>query len=125
MQLPPGLVALVRLLPRLLSAPATVYISLRVYKAVLGASAPQWLRIPAYILALPATFAARILYTRIRDRRHAARRGAVVPPSIKSSWPGAVDKLSALISNFSSGYLGKFIRIFDFPALRHGYIDSS
>ncbi|KAF8554977.1 hypothetical protein OG21DRAFT_1522088 [Imleria badia] len=108
MQLPPGLVALVRLLPRILFAPATVYVSLQVYKALVGESPPQWLGIPVYLLALPATFAANVFYTRIRDRRQAACRGAVMPPSINYRWPGALDKLSALVKNFTSGYLGKY-----------------
>ncbi|KAF8131053.1 cytochrome P450 [Boletus edulis] len=70
MQLPPGLVALVRLLPRLLFTPATVYITLR------------------------------------KTVREAARRGAILPPSIKYRWPGALDKLSVLLWNYSNGYLG-------------------
>lgn len=114
MQLPPGLVALVRLLPRLFFAPATVYIGLQAYKALLGESAPQWLRVPAYLLSIPATFAASILYTRISQRRQAARRGAVIPQTINYRWPGALDKLSALVQNFSDGYQGKFIRTFFF-----------
>lgn len=108
MQLPPGLVALVRLLPRFLFAPATIYVSLQVYKALVGEPAPQWLSIPAYLLALPATFVANILYTRIRDHRAAARHGAVLPPSINYRWPGALDKLSDLVRNFKNGYQCKY-----------------
>jgi hypothetical protein len=113
MQLPPGLVALVHLLPRLLLAPTTVFIVLQVYKVLLGEPAPQWLRIPAYLLALPAIFTVNVLYTRIRDHRQAARRGAATPPTIKYSWPGALDKLSALVWNFSNGYQGRIIRTYD------------
>ncbi|KAI9572477.1 cytochrome P450 [Boletus coccyginus] len=105
MKFPPGLYALVQLLPRLLFAPATVYASLQIYKALLGESAPQWLRIPGYMFALPATFAVNVLYTRIRDRRQAARRGAVLPPAINSSWPGALDKLSRLIFTTEPEYI--------------------
>ena len=113
MQLPPGLVALVHLLPWLLFAPATVFISLQVYKVLLGEPTPQWLRIPAYLLALPATFAINVLYTRIRDCREAARRGAATLPTIKYRWPGALDKLSALVWNFSNGYQCRFIRAYN------------
>jgi len=113
MKFPPGLYALVQILPRLLFAPATVYAGLQIYKALLGEPAPQWLRIPAYILALPTAFAATVLYTRIRGTRQAARRGAVLPPTINSSWPGALDKLSTLVWNFSNGYFGKLIHAFD------------
>ncbi|KAG8218207.1 hypothetical protein J3R82DRAFT_3768 [Butyriboletus roseoflavus] len=109
MQLPPGLIALVRLLPRLVFAPTTVYINLRVYEALLGQPASQWLRVPAYLLALPATFAASILYAHIRERRQAARHRAVIPQSINYRWPGALDKISALVRNFSDGYLGRLI----------------
>lgn len=121
MQLPPGLVALVHLLPRLLFAPTTVYISLQVYKALLGDPAPPWLRIPAYLLALPATFALNVLYTRFKDRRQAALRGAVIPPSIQYSLPGAVDKLSNLVWNFSNGYLGRTSVLA--ILVRHGCVD--
>lgn len=109
MQLPPGLVALVRLLPRLFFAPTTVYLGLRVYEVLLGQSSPRWLRVPAYLLALPTTFAASVLYARIRERRQAARHGAVMPQSINYRWPGALDKLSALVWNYSNGYLGRLI----------------
>ncbi|KAG8218217.1 hypothetical protein J3R82DRAFT_3784 [Butyriboletus roseoflavus] len=112
MQVPPGLVALVRLVPRLFFAPTTVYVTLRVYEALLGQPAPQWLRVPAYLLALPATFVASVLYARIRERRQAARHGAVIPQSINYRWPGALDKLSALVRNFSDGYLGRLIYAF-------------
>ncbi|KAG9317012.1 hypothetical protein JVU11DRAFT_1194 [Chiua virens] len=108
MQLPPGLVALVRLVPRLLFAPATIYISLQLYKTLLAKTAPQWLTIPAYALALPASFAVSVLCTRIRNRVQAARRGAVLAPRIKYRLPAALDKLSMLVWNFSNGYLGRF-----------------
>ena len=107
MQLPPGIIALVRLLPRLLFPPTALYISFQIYKAVLGEPVPQWLRFPAYILVLPAMFAAGVLYSRIKTRRDAFLRGAVNPPTINARWPGALDKLSALVWNFSNGYLGK------------------
>lgn len=112
MRLPPGLVALVRLLPRLFFAPTTVYLTLQVYEALLGQPAPQWLRVPAYLFALPTTFAASILCARIRERRQAARHGAVMPQSVDYRWPGALDKLSELSRNFSSGYLGRLICVF-------------
>jgi len=113
MKFPPGLYALVQLLPRLLLAPLVVRASFQIYKALLGEPAPQWLRIPAYMLVLPAAFAVNVLYTRIRDRRQAARRGAVVPPPVNSSWPGALDKLSRLVWNFSNGYQGRLFDVFD------------
>ena len=88
--------------------PTALYISFQIYKAVLGEPVPQWLRFPAYMLVLPATFAAGVLYARIKARRDASLRGAVNPPTINARWPGGVDKLSALVWNFSNGYLGKY-----------------
>lgn len=123
MQLPPGLVALVRILPRLLFAPATVHIGLEVYKALVGEPVPQWLRIPAYLLVLPGMFAANILYTRARDRGEAARCGAVMPPTIHHTWPGALDKLSRVVWNFSNGYQGRFIVLS--TLLRHDALTES
>lgn len=114
-QLPPALVALVRILPRLLFAPATVYVSLAVHKALVGKSAPRWLQLPAYLLVFPLAFAANVLYARIRNRREAARRGAVIPPTIKYNWPGALDKLAKLVWNFDNGYLGRLICTFAAP----------
>ncbi|KAG6374894.1 hypothetical protein JVT61DRAFT_3624 [Boletus reticuloceps] len=116
-KVPPGLVGLVWLLPRLLFPPATVFIGLKVVKALAGEPAPRWLRVLAYLLALPAIVAAKLVYSRIRDRREAARRGAMLPPSIKYRWPGALDKLSALLWNFSNGYLGSFDDISDTDVL--------
>ncbi|KAG6374893.1 cytochrome P450 [Boletus reticuloceps] len=109
MHFPPSLAALVRIIPRLLFAPAAVYISFQVFEALVGERAPwQWLRISAYLLVFPATFVTKLLYTHIRDRRHAGHHGAVIPPSIKYRWPGALDKLSALVWNFSNGYIAEY-----------------
>ncbi|KIJ61017.1 hypothetical protein HYDPIDRAFT_31717 [Hydnomerulius pinastri MD-312] len=81
MQLPPGLIALIRILPKLFSAPATVYLGLQAWEFI-GGAVPQWLHVPAYILSLPAAFVASVMYTQIRDRRQAALRGAVLPPTM-------------------------------------------
>lgn len=114
-QLPPGLIALARVLPRLLSAPAVVYASIRIYKAVLGKPAARSLQILAYLLSLPLAFAAKVVYVRINNQRQAALRGAVMAPSIKSNWPAALDKLSTLLWNYRNGYLGKSICTFGPP----------
>ncbi|KAF8131043.1 cytochrome P450 [Boletus edulis] len=108
MHFPPFLAALVRIIPRLLFAPAAVYISFQVFEALVGERAPQWLRISAYLLVFPATFVTKLLYTQNRDRRHAGHHGAVIPPSIKYRWPGALDKLSALVWNFNNGYIAEY-----------------
>ncbi|KAF9224457.1 cytochrome P450 [Gyrodon lividus] len=109
MQIPPGLGALVRILPRLIFAPATVYIGLQACDLFFGRPVPQWLNIPAYVLSLPVAFAASVVYAQIRDRRQAALHGAVLAPAMNSKWPGAFDKLSGIVWNFSNGHIGEFM----------------
>ncbi|KIJ19741.1 hypothetical protein PAXINDRAFT_67438 [Paxillus involutus ATCC 200175] len=106
MQLPPGLVALVRILPRLFVASAAVYTGLQACDKFFGYLVPK---IPAYVLSLPLAFAVKVVYAKIRDRRQAALLGAVLPPSMNSKWPGGLDKLSGLVWNFSNGYIGEFM----------------
>ncbi|KAF8837108.1 cytochrome P450 [Paxillus ammoniavirescens] len=106
MQLPPGLVALVRILPRLVVASAVVYAGLEACDTFFGYLVPK---IPAYVLSLPLAFAARVVYAQIRDRRQAALLGAVLPPSMNSKLPGGLDKLSGLVWNFSNGHIGEFM----------------
>ncbi|KAF9236405.1 cytochrome P450 [Melanogaster broomeanus] len=108
MPLPPGLVALVRVLPRLFLAPGTVYLGLQACDSYLGQPVPRWFRISAYVLSLPVAFIANVVYAQITDRRQAALRGVVLPPEMNSKWPGALDKLSGIVWNFSNGYLGDF-----------------
>ncbi|KAF9236404.1 cytochrome P450 [Melanogaster broomeanus] len=108
MPLPPGLVALVRVLPRLFLAPGTVYLGLQACDSLIGRPVPRWFRLTAYVLSLPVAFITNVVYAQIRDRRQAALRGAVLPPAMSSKWPGALDKLSALVWNFSNGYMGEF-----------------
>ncbi|KIK93852.1 hypothetical protein PAXRUDRAFT_785857 [Paxillus rubicundulus Ve08.2h10] len=106
MQPPPGLVALVHILPRLAFASVTIYAGLRACDIFFGCLVPK---MPTYVLSLPLAFAARVVYSQIRDRRQATLLGAVLPPSMNSKWPGALDKLSALVWNYSNGYLGEFM----------------
>ncbi|KAH7888186.1 cytochrome P450 [Phlebopus sp. FC_14] len=109
--LPPGLVALVRILPRLLLPPAAAYLSLQACCLFDFLKFPGPLRTLIYIGSVPVTFTVYVLYAWYRDGRQAALRGAVLPPQMAHERLGALDKLAALMRNFRSGYLAEFFEI--------------
>ncbi|KAI5997178.1 cytochrome P450 [Pisolithus albus] len=103
--IPPGFVYIAGRLPRLARLLAFAYTSSRVWELVFGKPAPGWLRVSAYLLPIPLGLTCKVLYTYIRDRREAARRGAVLAPQVKSRWPGGFDTLLSVARGFRTGHI--------------------
>ncbi|KAI6122898.1 cytochrome P450 [Pisolithus croceorrhizus] len=104
--IPPGFVYIATQLPRLVRVLALAYASTRLWELVFGKPAPHWLRVSAYLLPVPLAFTCNVLYTCLRDKREAARRGAVLAPRLKSRWPGGFDTLLSLVRGLQNGHVG-------------------
>ncbi|KAI6140941.1 cytochrome P450 [Pisolithus thermaeus] len=102
--IPPGFVYISGWLSPLVRLLALSYSSTRVWELVFGKPAPFWLRISAYLLPVPLALTCNVLYTYLRNKREAARRGAVLIPQAKSRWPGGLDILLAVVQDFRRGY---------------------
>ncbi|KAI6122911.1 cytochrome P450 [Pisolithus croceorrhizus] len=102
--IPPGFVYISGWLSPLVRLLAFSYSSTRVWELVFGKPAPFWLQISAYLLPAPLMVTCNILYTYLRNKREAARRGAVLIPQAKSRWPGGLDILLAVAQDFRRGY---------------------
>ncbi|KAI6040651.1 cytochrome P450 [Pisolithus marmoratus] len=94
-EIPPGLVHIGHQLPRLVLPLVFAYASSRTWAIVFEEPAPS----------LADDFRV-VLYTHIRDRREAARRGAILAPRVKSRWPGGFDILLSIAREFRKGDIG-------------------
>ncbi|KAJ7062829.1 cytochrome P450 [Mycena amicta] len=87
MQVPPGIVYLVRSLPAVLLPSAAAYVAFtRIPQLQLGGS--QWLPIVAAVLAQPILFALRRVYTDVWQQWDARRRGAVEMTRVSDPYGG-------------------------------------
>ncbi|KAI6117327.1 hypothetical protein EV401DRAFT_1969999, partial [Pisolithus croceorrhizus] len=105
--IPPGFIFIAHRLPRLIHLLAFAYVSSRVWEFVFEKPTPHWLRVSAYLLPLPLALTCNVLYTYLRNKREAARRGAVLAPQVKSRWPGGFDVLLAVARGFRKGHIGR------------------
>ncbi|KAI6119970.1 cytochrome P450 [Pisolithus croceorrhizus] len=103
--IPPGFAYIAGRLPRLVCLLAFAYASSRVWELVFGKPAPCWLRASAYLLPIPLALTCSVLYTYLRDKREAARRGAVLAPQLKSRWPGGLDIIFAGAQRIHKGHI--------------------
>ncbi|KAF8317441.1 cytochrome P450 monooxygenase pc-3 [Clavulina sp. PMI_390] len=120
MPLPPGIVYLLSVLPKLAAPPLLVYaVSLRYDEA--GAStipsSSGWLRLLLVVLATPATVYALALWKSLSYRLQARRLGAEMLPQVRGKWyiPADMDLLVHLISavkwDYTCNQLGELMRI--------------
>ncbi|KAI6140932.1 hypothetical protein EDD17DRAFT_295584 [Pisolithus thermaeus] len=105
--IPPGFVYIAGRLPRLVRLLAFAYASSRIWELVFGKPAPCWLRVSALLLPIPLASTYNILYTYLRNKREAARRGAVLAPQVKSRWPGGFDTLLTVARGIRTGHIGR------------------
>ncbi|KAI6168966.1 cytochrome P450 [Pisolithus thermaeus] len=103
--IPPGFIFIAGRLPRLVRLLAFAYASSRVWELVFGKPAPNWLRVSAYLLPIPLALTCSVLYTGLRDKREAERRGAVLAPRVKSRWPGGFDILLEVARSTRKGHI--------------------
>ncbi|KIO11875.1 hypothetical protein M404DRAFT_126596 [Pisolithus tinctorius Marx 270] len=106
MGIPPGFVYIAGRLPSLVRPLALAYVGSRVWAVLFEEPAPRWLRVSAYLFSIPLGVACSVLYSYVRDRREAARRGAVLAPRVKSMWPGGLDIILSLAQDFRNVHMG-------------------
>ena len=102
MNLPPGPAYLARRLPRLLLVPLSFYFA----AARLFPQTHSVVLALLSLLSLPAVFTASVLYKDYVNQRRAAALGAVLPPRIRSKWPGGFSTLKTLVRSFQMGTPG-------------------
>ncbi|KAH9483141.1 Cytochrome P450 monooxygenase 75 [Psilocybe cubensis] len=105
MPLPPGPAYLLQNLPSLLFPPASAILAAKLLTHH-GVAVPTWALLLSCVLAFPTAVFLRVLYRDVRDRRAAARHGAVLPPAVYDRWPGGVTLLAKTLDNFRNGYPG-------------------
>ncbi|KAI6033800.1 cytochrome P450 [Pisolithus microcarpus] len=105
-EFPPGFIYIGHRLHHLVCPLALVYAGSGTWAVVFERPAPRWLRVSAYLLSIPVALTWSVLYSYLRDRREAARRGAVLAPRVKSWWPGGFDILLSVAHGFRKGHIG-------------------
>ncbi|EIW81950.1 cytochrome P450 [Coniophora puteana RWD-64-598 SS2] len=105
MTVPPGFVWIAQNAPRFLLPPTLTYAALHILSQQHRLALPHWLDVVACALSLPGAFVIAVLYTKFRDTRAAAARGAVLAPMVPSRLPGSIDKVTQLARNFEVGYI--------------------
>ncbi|KIN93141.1 hypothetical protein M404DRAFT_545333 [Pisolithus tinctorius Marx 270] len=104
--IPPGFIYIARQLHRLVRPLALAYTGLSIRTVLFEEPAPHWLRVSAYLFSIPIVAACSVLYTYLRDRREAARRGAALAPRVKSIWPGSLDIILSITQDFRDAHIG-------------------
>lgn len=104
MALPPGPVYLLRLLPSFVIPSLAVYIFLRFLEATHDIIFPKCLAIPAITLAKPILFFATRYYWKLKDRRNASAKNAILVPYVQNSVYSTIVKL---VESIRSGYPGE------------------
>ncbi|TFK22821.1 cytochrome P450 monooxygenase pc-3 [Coprinopsis marcescibilis] len=93
--LPPGIIYLIKHLPKLLAPPAVTYLAAREFGHRLGYNVPWWSLGIALVFSTPLWVTLEVQWQIFADRREAARRGAVLPPEVESPYPGGLQFLAA------------------------------
>jgi hypothetical protein len=102
MSLPPGIVYLAKLLPRLVAPPLLVYGAKVLTELRSGIVIPTWATVLACILSGPAVLTVVVQYNDHKNRRDAAANGAVLPQAL----PGWIGGINMLFTNVADMYPG-------------------
>jgi hypothetical protein len=104
MELPPGPVYLLRLLPFFILPSATVYALLRLSEFSFAVALPTWFKAVAVVLAKPALFMCNRYYQKIKNTWDASNNEAILPPYVQESMLSMISKLT---SSIRTGYPGQ------------------
>lgn len=102
MSLPPGIVYLAKLLPRLVAPPLLVYGAKLLTELRSGIVIPTWATVLACVLSGPAVLTVVVQYKDHQNRRDAAANGAVLPQAL----PGWIGGINMLFTNVADMYPG-------------------
>ncbi|KAF8164775.1 cytochrome P450 monooxygenase pc-1 [Crassisporium funariophilum] len=101
MELPPGPVYLLRLVPFFAIPSTIVYLCLKLAREQLDVAIPTWLMITAVLLARPALFVYKRYYTRFAEAKAAAANNAILAPHVRES---AIHIMTAFGASIKDGY---------------------
>ncbi|KAJ7110830.1 cytochrome P450 [Mycena crocata] len=108
MSLPPGIVYLLKRVPRLFVPPLAVYCARLAAERFFDVIVPRWLTVVACVLSGPAALTAIVQYRDYVVRRDAAAAGAIVCPTV----PGSIGGLNLLRATTKDTYPGEPLAIF-------------
>lgn len=106
--LPPGIVYLSQRLPKLVAPPLLAYVLGILARSQTSIDIPDWAIPVAIVLSLPAALTAKVQWQLFKDRRGAARFGAVLPPAIPDQYglPGGLGFVINSGKEVAVGYPG-------------------
>ena len=106
--LPPGIVYLSQRLPKLVSPPLLAYVLGIIARSHTNIDIPDWAIPVAIVLSLPVALTAKVQWQLFKDRRGAARFGAVLPPDIPDRYglPGGLGFVISSGEEVAVGYPG-------------------
>ncbi|KAJ7327912.1 cytochrome P450 [Mycena albidolilacea] len=107
MSLPPGIVYLAKLLPRLLAPPLLVYGAKVLTELRSGIVIPTWATVLACVLSGPAVLTVVVQYNDHKNRRDAAANGAILPQAL----PGWIGGINMLFTNVADMYPGEGLAV--------------
>ncbi|KAI6039223.1 cytochrome P450 [Pisolithus marmoratus] len=105
-RIPPGFVYIADRLPRLVNPLLLAYAGNRIWAIVFKKPSPRWLSVSVYLFSIPLAMSCTVLYTYLRDRREAARRGATLALRVKSRWHGSLDTIVSVARTFQNAHTG-------------------
>ena len=116
--LPPGIVYLAQRLPKLAEPPLLTYILGILARSHTEVDFPDWALPVAIALSLPTALTIKVQWQLFKDRRAAARFGAVLPPTIPDQYglPGGLGFILNSAKEVAVGYPG--MRCLNFGMIR-------
>ncbi|KJA14651.1 hypothetical protein HYPSUDRAFT_48962 [Hypholoma sublateritium FD-334 SS-4] len=108
MELPPGPLYLLRLLPSLVVPSAVVFAILKVAEREFDISLPPWVIVTALLSTHPILFIAQRYFSKYRDAKNAAANNAFLPPNVTEQWPyfAGLSMMSQMVQELKDGYPG-------------------
>lgn len=103
---PPGLRFVVPLIPKLVLPPLCIVAFDKVLEHGFSIVLPFWAFLLSFIFSTPLAFTLSVQYAEYIKKRDAKRLGAVLPPRIKSTWPGGLDLIRGLKGDKEGHMLG-------------------
>lgn len=113
MELPPGPLYLLRLLPSLVVPSAVVFAIMKVAEREFDISLPAWVIATALLSIHPALFISQRYFSKYRDVKNAAANNAFLPPNVTEQWPyfAGLSMMSQMVQELKDGYPGRFTYI--------------
>ncbi|KAF8125693.1 cytochrome P450 [Mycena galopus ATCC 62051] len=110
MTFPPGISYSLKFLPSIIAPLLGTYFLKWLSETYLNLHAPRWAFIPLCVFSFPLVFTTRVQYKVYSDRRAAAARGAVLPPTVPAS-VGGIDLVRNSMRNRGREFPGESLAL--------------